>query len=198
MRPPAPGAGARAGPKRKAHDARSLLLLGLLLEQRRHGYRLHEDMARNLRELALMKKPTAYALLDRLRQDGYVAARGEPGERRAERRVYAITPAGKRLLRGLLRQALSEHQPIAVDLDIGLLFIAELPPREARACLERRLGQAEAHLALHEGLPAAARGRGAELALAHYCALLRADRDWLAATVQGLRTRAGGEPAADR
>ena len=171
----------------KAHDARSLLLLGLLMEQRRHGYRLHEFIERNLRELALMKKPTAYALLDRLCREGHVSVSSEPGERRVERRVYAVTASGRRLFRTLLCQTLSTHEPIAVDLDVGLLFVEALPRREALACLSRRLALAEAHLKLHEEIPPGERSAGADLALAHYCALLRADRDWLAGTVAGLR-----------
>ena len=171
----------------KAHDARSLLLLGLLMQQRRHGYRLHEFIERNLHELALMKKPTAYALLDRLCREGLVSVSTEPGERRAERRVYSITASGRALFRTLLRQTLATHEPIAVDLDIGLLFVEVLPRREALACLARRLTLAEQHLALHEGVRTEPVSAGAGLALAHYCALLRADRDWLAGAVADLR-----------
>jgi DNA-binding PadR family transcriptional regulator len=47
-------------------DERALLLLGVLRVQSQHGYQINEFIERTLGRVTDMKKPTAYAILERL------------------------------------------------------------------------------------------------------------------------------------
>ena len=58
-------------------DERTLLLLGMLRIESQHGYQLNEFIEHNLGRVTDMKKPTAYALLDRLEQSGAITSRLE-------------------------------------------------------------------------------------------------------------------------
>ena len=58
-------------------DERTLLLLGMLRIESQHGYQLNEFIEHNLARVTDMKKPTAYALLDRLEQSGAITSRLE-------------------------------------------------------------------------------------------------------------------------
>ncbi len=53
-------------------DERELLVLGLLMTQSQHGYRINDFIERNLGQVSDMKKATAYAILKRLDKQGCV------------------------------------------------------------------------------------------------------------------------------
>jgi DNA-binding PadR family transcriptional regulator len=72
-------------------DENELLILGLLCEQSQHGYQINEFIEQNLSRLTTMKRPTAYATLDRLHRQGFVSVRTEQPSKRAPRKVYAIS-----------------------------------------------------------------------------------------------------------
>ncbi|HEX5500625.1 MAG TPA: PadR family transcriptional regulator [Thermomicrobiales bacterium] len=171
-------------------DENELLVLGLLRAQDQHGYQINEFIDANLGRLTVMKRPTAYATLERLRRQGCVAVRSEQVGNRAPRKVYAITPAGEARFRDLLRANLAAP-PLSSTTEIGLLFIDGLSPREVADRLAARLDQIDALLAMHERTPAAAPPlgvdlAGVDLALDHFVAMLRAERAWLAATLSRL------------
>ena len=77
-------------------DERALLLLGMLRAQSQHGYQINEFIERNLSRVTDMKKPTAYAILDRLARDGYVRVHSEQEGNRPPRNVYYLTVNGVR------------------------------------------------------------------------------------------------------
>ncbi|MBL8155487.1 MAG: helix-turn-helix transcriptional regulator, partial [Anaerolineae bacterium] len=53
---------------------RELLLLGLLRREDMHGYQLHEFINQNMASCIDLKKPTAYYLLDRMAESGWISA----------------------------------------------------------------------------------------------------------------------------
>src|SRR2546423_4550851 len=73
---------------------RELLLLGLLRRWGTYGYQLHEFLEQRLAFLTDLKKPTAYALLERLRRAGYVRVNRERAGNRPERRGFHGPPGG--------------------------------------------------------------------------------------------------------
>lgn len=175
-------------------DERALLLLGVLMIQRQHGYQINDFIERC--GVTAMKKPTAYALLDRLATAGYIAVVPEQAGNRPPRKVYTITDAGRALFRQLLeRNVATADAPLAAG-DIGLMFLDHLPPAEALACLRQRLAQLDAQLALraHPALPPDHGHLSVALVIEHQTARLRADREWLAATI-GRLERAGAATA---
>lgn len=118
---------------------RELLLLGLLRQQDTHGYQLHEFINRYLSTCTDMKKPTAYALLDKMAARGWITIDHEGREgNRPRRRVYTITDAGEVEFQRLLRANLSQHHPVYFTNDIGIAFLDALPHTEALPLLRKR------------------------------------------------------------
>lgn len=168
-----------------AWDDRTLLLLGVLMTQSQHGYQINDFIERALCEVATMKKPTAYALLDRLAGAGYISVRAEQEGNRPPRKVYSITDSGRALFGTLLRENLATFDAPTFAGDIGLMFLTYLPLPNAIAALHERLARIEALLDTTARVPPHA-NLSIDLALDHLTALRRADRDWLKATIADL------------
>ena len=83
---------------------RELLLLGMLRIQAMHGYQLHELIDSHLGESIQIKKPTAYSLLNKMADAGWVSYVEEQAGNRPLRRVYTITEAGEAAFQRLIRQ----------------------------------------------------------------------------------------------
>jgi len=126
-----------------------LILLSLLLNGPKHGYRLkreggfvfgHGDVHNNL----------IYPLLRRFTSDGWVTKKAVPGERGQTRQQYALTPLGHReLIRGLSQFSDQDAQSQGAFISrVGMFAVIEA---EARAhILEKRaasLREREANLA---------------------------------------------------
>jgi DNA-binding PadR family transcriptional regulator len=167
-------------------DERELLLLGMLKAQSQHGYQINEVIEQNLGHMTDMKKPTAYALLERLAAAGYVEMRAEHEGNRPQRKVYSITPRGEQYFYALLRRQLAEATPLLVAGDIGLMFLDELPLEEATALLRERRRKLAERIVSYEQAPKHDLGMGVDLALEHALALMRADYAWLESTLARL------------
>lgn len=127
-------------------DERKLLLLGLLRQNDMHGYLLSAHLDGSVP--ITLKKPTAYNLLDRMEQDGWIAHRDEPtGDR--PRKVYSVTDRGDRAFRTLLAEQLRTFQPPEFPSAVALAFLDALPADEALAHVrERRVAVAAYRRAL--------------------------------------------------
>ena len=112
---------------------RELLLLGLLRQSGMHGYKIIEFIERDLAICTDLKKPTAYFLLDKLAQNGWISWSEEREGNRPPRRIYAITAEGEAQFQQLLRANLGQYEPLKFTSDIALAFANELPPAELLA-----------------------------------------------------------------
>lgn len=121
-----------------ATDPRELLLLGLLRRQKMHGYQLNEFLLGELSICANIKKPTAYYLLRKMSDQGWIAESVEQEGNRPPRRVYRMTPQGEAAFQRLLRETLPVYAPTYFENDLPLAYLDELPPEEARRLLEQR------------------------------------------------------------
>ena len=157
---------------------RRLLLLGLLRQHKMHGYQLNEFIERDLSFCAEVKRPTAYYLLEKLAEAGYITE--EEGERRGgrpPRRIYRITPRGEAYFLELLRENLRTYRRVTFPGDMGIAFIDALPPHEARELLEERHAQMREMLERiqqisgHAGAP--------RLVIEHHITHLKAELNWL-------------------
>lgn len=97
--------------------------------------------------MAELKKPTVYALLDRLVAGGHISVQTEQEGNRPVRKVYTLTPTGRALFDELLRENLATPELGTGAGDVGLMFLHYLPPGEAVACLRQRLDRLDAALA---------------------------------------------------
>jgi DNA-binding PadR family transcriptional regulator len=181
-------------------SANELLLLGLLGQQRMHGYELHDFLEKRLGFVSDMKKPTAYRLLDSLHEQGLVEREVEKPGRRPERRVYHLTPKGRERFLALLRQELPAASLPVYSSNVALLFVNQLPPGERRELLGRRLAALEEwRVRLSELVARHPSGTTARLVLEHDLAHLEAEQEWLARTVSSLdqiRSLSGDQPEA--
>ena len=174
-------------------DERALLLLGILRAQSQHGYQINEFIERNLSRVTDMKKPTAYAILDRLSRDGYVQMRTEQEGNRPPRKVYSITPKGEQAFEDLLRKTLARSDRFSAPGDIGLMFLTELPGAEAVTLLEQRLADLDEQRASYKRAPRHDYDLGARLAIERILLHLEAERGWLTDTITMLRETSDSE-----
>lgn len=164
----------------------ALLILGLLRGWDSHGYQLMDFLEKRLSYLVDLKKPTTYALLERLRRNGYVTMTIEREGNRPERRVYQVTPEGEAYFFGRLRENLRSFARPRFPDAIGIYFLQALPPEEAEALLSERLSALEHELQEFRPKVSAHAGLAAQPVLDHYVTLLEAERVWLLSLLQML------------
>ena len=164
---------------------RELLLLGLLRRREMHGYQLSEFLETHLGMFFDLKKGTAYNLLGKMEEVGWVRSREEKEGRRPVRRVFALTPKGESIFQRLLRKFLPEYRYPAFPSNVPVLFLDALPPEETSDLLEeRRSGVRDRLTALelhmdHVNHPL----------LDHQRRILRAELDWLDVLIEGTEKR---------
>ncbi len=116
-------------------DERKLLLLGLLRQADMHGYMLNAHLG--ITTPISLKKPTAYNLLERMEQDGWVTHRDEPtGDR--PRRVYTVTEEGERSFLDLLQQQLGAFIPAEFPGLVSMSFLDAVSASKAIDLLMQR------------------------------------------------------------
>lgn len=159
-------------------DERVLLLLGLLMSERQHGYQIYEFIERSLAQISNMRKATAYALLDRLAGADLVNATMEQAGNRPVRRTFSITDDGKALFARMLAGILASPVFAEPQGDIALMFVDYLDRDVAQAALQSRIDRLNTEIAGLERAPVHGTGVGVDLAINRRLELVRADRAW--------------------
>ncbi len=116
-----------------------LLLLGIISSQRVHGYQMNQMIEKHLGLSGHLTKPTAYRLLNKMADDGWLTYHEERESNRPPRRVYSITEVGEVAFLRMLREDLGSYQPSLFHGDIGLAFMHCLPTQEVISLLNQRL-----------------------------------------------------------
>lgn len=168
---------------------RALILLGILMAQRQHGYQINEFIERNLSNITDMKKATAYGMLDKLNQGGYVDIEIEQDGNRPPRKVYSVNDKGRDYFLELLKQNLENSELVKDPADIGLMFIDYLPPKHVIASLKKRQLKIKRLQESLKAVPHHNHVTGVGLALDRSQALLKADSEWLSTLIQKLETK---------
>jgi len=157
-----------------------IIILSLLLEGPKHGYRLKQDAAMFSSEQQLHNN-TIYPLLKRFLKSGWITQRQADGDRGQTRLLYALTPSGKQALTDKLSD-FSESDipnPHAFRLRVGLFGQLNKPTRQRilelrddylAARLVRLRQIAKAHVI--DGWPAST--------MAHITKELQLERKWIA------------------
>jgi len=156
---------------------RKLLLLGLLRNQEMHGYQLNEVIDSHLGTTVFLKKSTAYDLLKKMAEDGWITSTEEHVGNRPPRRVYAITPAGEQAFQHLLRECLATYKPAEFPNDISLAFLDAIPADEALSLLQQRRRMVEE--LLDEAGQQVEHPGSMQLVLEHQRRYLAAESEWL-------------------
>ncbi|MEH6890058.1 PadR family transcriptional regulator [Bacillus sp. JJ864] len=170
-------------------EQRSLVLLGLLMSQSQHGYQINEFIEKNLSTVTDMKKPTAYATLDKLNQKGYIDVQLEQEGNRPSRKVYSINEKGKQYFYKLLLNNLSSAESVNYQGDIGLMFIDFLPLEKSLPALEERLTKNKKLIHIFKQTPVHEMRIGVNLAIEHKIIMLEAEIAFLEKTVKTLSSK---------
>jgi DNA-binding PadR family transcriptional regulator len=117
-----------------------LTLLGLLVEQPRHGYELEEVIAtRGMRDWTEIGFSSIYYLLGKLRDRGLIVETGEVGPGRGKsRKVFGPTEEGRRACAHAAEAAIAELRPVFPAILVGLANLPLIPPGRLDAALARR------------------------------------------------------------
>jgi DNA-binding PadR family transcriptional regulator len=140
----------RTKPARSSQSVEQVTLtecavLGLLSDRERSGYDLLKTIERSIGFFWTPAKSQLYALLPKLVERGLAKARRVEQDKRPDKTLYRITPAGREALRIGLEQA----SP-AVDrnpFELRIFFGEHMQPGAVRRMIEARRDQQQAHLA---------------------------------------------------
>ncbi|HKZ13644.1 MAG TPA: PadR family transcriptional regulator [Solirubrobacterales bacterium] len=149
------------------------VILGLLVDRPDHAYSLKHRLSPGVPRAQLINDGVLYPLLAKLEAEELVQGSERPGRAGKPRRVFSVTPAGRREFRRWLRSDEGEGEPPIHALFVNhplvkLLFARHLPATELRAKLDRHAELLTARIAGLEELrriapPEAAVGLGSSL-----------------------------------
>jgi len=117
---------------------RKLLLLGILRQQEMHGYQLFEFIERSMAICTDLTKPTAYHLLNKMAEDGWISEEQNYDGNRPPRKVFRLTQQGEVEFQRMLRENLAAYAPVNFPGDIGLAFLDNLPLEQGLDLLHTR------------------------------------------------------------
>ena len=154
-----------------------LLILGILLGGKMHGYRINEYVTHAMNLYTDLKKSKVYYTLDRLEKDSYVQYEIEKEGKRPERRVYQITDTGKSYFIELLRTHLGDFTRTYYVDDIGVAFMDQLSNTVVYQLLIKKREKIEATLKQFRDVPD--HGANWRYVIKHNITHLEADLAWV-------------------
>ena len=167
---------------------RELLLLGVLRHGEMHGYQLHDFIEKNMAFCTDLKKPTAYFLLEKMQENGWVAVKEAREGNRPQKRIYRLTAKGEAAFQELLRDNLSHFSSAQTGSDVGLAFIDALPADQAQEYLLQRRNAVAEQLAEFERAPEHAGSY--QLLIDHQLHYLRSELEWLNLVIRRVKAKA--------
>ena len=127
-------------------------ILGLLSFGERSGYDLGKFAAQSVGYFFSPAKSQVYAELRRLVRLGYAAEREVRQRRRPDKRLYRITPAGERALRGWLERPEIEPEVFRSPFTLRVFFGHLADPDTLLARLVQARDEAKARLDEYKGI----------------------------------------------
>jgi DNA-binding PadR family transcriptional regulator len=104
-----------------------LVVLGLLSEKPMYGYQLYQEIERReMEHWAQVHLASIYNTLNRLQKKKLIEGKEERPGKMPERKVYHITPNGKKRLGELVEIALNEQKMPQDDFIVGVAFLQGL------------------------------------------------------------------------
>jgi DNA-binding PadR family transcriptional regulator len=120
-------------------------ILGLLAGGPRHGYDLKLAYEEEVAPSTSLNFGQVYTTLERLERDGLVRPEVVPQDVRPDKKVYALTEAGRKVLRGWLAAPTRQDLDLRNEAFLKLMLARRLPDadplavlaNERRECMER-------------------------------------------------------------
>lgn len=128
------------------------LLLGLLLNEARHGYQLYQEYQDTLSSIWQVGQSKFYAALNRLEAGGLLTSTTEDHLGRPARRVYAITAAGRRQFLDWVYRPVMPIRAIRVEFVAKLRFFRLLHLDGVERLLDAQIAACTADLAQTQAL----------------------------------------------
>jgi DNA-binding PadR family transcriptional regulator len=117
-----------------------IIVLILLLEGPKHGYRIKQEAAM-FSSQGQLHNNTVYPLLNRFLKAGWITQREGEGERGQTRLLYEITEAGRKALREKLREFTEADAANGNAFRLRIGLFGELEPAEREKILRLRDAQ---------------------------------------------------------
>ena len=108
------------GPPEKDRNPAEYLVLGALSGGPLHGYDLYQYLGEHLGQIWTLGRSQTYALLSRMEQAGLVAHERQAQEKRPDRKVFSLTPAGRKKFKAWVKT------PVEHVRDLRLEFLAKI------------------------------------------------------------------------
>ena len=184
----------QATPARTRLSATEYALLGLLSDGERSGYDLGKLIRGSVGHFWAPAKSQIYAVLPRLVRDGYATVRELPQFDKPDKRLYRLTPKGRRVLREWLEDADVEPDVSRNPILLKIFFAADLSADALVALLEERLRSERESLAEYEEIERRIAADETEfygsLTLKFGLARVRATIEWAEEAIADVRRRA--------
>jgi DNA-binding PadR family transcriptional regulator len=170
---------------------KELLILGMIGDAgTTTGYDLHRIIRAHGELFSDLKRPNMYHLLDRLASDGCLKVRHETGTRGrlGERRWFSLTLRGRRRFTTLLAEEVKTYRTVHTGVEVGMVFLAQLPVAEAAKLLRARQESTRARRRAVVSAFGNVSGRPfTQIAADHMLSLIDAELEWLSRAVKIVR-----------
>ena len=126
----------------------ALAVLALCFERPMHPYEMAATLKRRQKHESIkLRYGSLYTVIELMTSRGLIRSKETSrGGKRPERTVYALTPAGRNLLRSWMRHLLAEPAKEFPQFEAALCLLPVLPPDEAVALLRDRRSRLEEKL----------------------------------------------------
>lgn len=168
--------------------------LALLAEREMHPYEMYQlILTRREDRVVKVSAGSLYRAVERLERDGHIAESGVEREgNRPERRVYAITRAGREALGASIERMLRTYVNEFPEFPVAIGEAHHLPAADVANLLDERRESIAEWLALLDAADAAVAAKGVPrqyvLNLEYTRTMLVAEDAWLAGTIDELRS----------
>jgi PadR family transcriptional regulator AphA len=154
-------------------------LLGSLMNGNRHGYEIMRFLDHSLLPTWHVSTSQLYALLKRLEQDGLVVSTIQAQNSRPSKRIFALTPEGKRYFLEWLRSPSSRVRDLRIEFLAKLFFFHHLSLKGANQLIEQQIEVLNAFQEKVHHAHEAEIDSYLKLAYSFKLATVNAMRDWL-------------------
>jgi DNA-binding PadR family transcriptional regulator len=140
--------------RRRVSNPLALAVLSLLLERPMHPYEMSSTLRERGKEMSIkLNYGSLYSVIDQLVRHGLIEVQETVREgRRPERTVYTVTETGRAEFHDWLCELLSVPVKEYTSFEAGLSLLPGLPPDDALAALEQRVGRLAMELRAMESM----------------------------------------------
>ena len=131
------------GKSKQSSNPLALAVLVLLFERPMHPYEIAATLRiRNKGGSIKLRYGSLYTVIDGLQEEGLIEVKETVREgRRPERTIYTLTPAGLKRMREWMHELLGTPVKEYPQFEAALSLLPAVPPDEAVALLEARVGR---------------------------------------------------------